>query len=74
MIRARVGRVEAHDARNLPDLDGASANTSFFSAGHSVSATTGVCSASALVAQIRREYTDAVAATRALLTPAGRAT
>jgi hypothetical protein len=62
-----AGRVGTHDARMLPDLDSASVNISFFSAGHSVSATTAVGSTAELVAQIRDEYADAVATTRELV-------
>jgi nitronate monooxygenase len=64
---ASVAAAETYDARNLPDLAGASANTSYFSAGHSVSATTAICPAAVLIAQIRKEYADAVADARALL-------
>jgi nitronate monooxygenase len=63
--------VETYDARTLPDLDGAAANVSFFSAGHSVSATTSISRVCELVAQIRGEYAAAVTASRALLAPAG---
>src|SRR5258707_413774 len=50
----------SYDARDLPDLDGASVNAGSFGAGHSFSATTTISSASELVAQIRKEYDDAV--------------
>jgi nitronate monooxygenase len=64
---ASVRAAGSYDARNLPDLDGAAANVSFFSAGHSVSATTAISAASTLIAQIRAEYADAVRTSRALL-------
>jgi nitronate monooxygenase len=66
---AAVPEVETYDARTLPDLDGAAANVGFFSAGHSVSATTAISHAYELVAQIRGEYAAAVTASRALLVP-----
>jgi len=58
----------SYDARDLPDLDGASVNAGSFGAGHSFSATTTISSASELVAQIRKEHDDAVVIVRALLT------
>jgi nitronate monooxygenase len=71
MIKARnsapVRQVDAFGAGVLPDLHSASANVSFFSAGHSVSAATAISSVAELVTQIREEYADAVAATRAQL-------
>jgi nitronate monooxygenase len=64
---APVGNVNSFGAAVLPDLDGSSANITFFSAGHSVSATTGISSAAALIAEIGEEYRQALADTRALL-------
>jgi len=51
--------VTEYDAAVLPDLDGATGNTEFFSAGHGVSAITSVADASAVVEQISEEFRHA---------------
>lgn len=48
--------VDEYDTALLPDLDSAAGNADAYSAGHSVSAVTGVSAASTLIAQIESEY------------------
>lgn len=75
MIKAPKGTpahdvVDAFGATVLPDLDGTSDNTGFFSAGPGVSATTATSSTPELVEQIRHEYAEAIATARKSLSAA----